>query len=811
MRHYFATRVLPGLLGLVLLTAAAGPQPEQPAADSLRHQLRTSRADTNRVHQLLALGHLYILKPGQFTGDLDSALRLSGQAYALSRTLGYRRGLGRSYLVAAQAYREQGDPQRGRQLVNQALELLGPYGSREDQADAYMEQAAYYSVSREDLREKIRLYDKSIGLLERTRSTLKLADALRYRGDLHQLQSNNAQALKDLHRALYLYESIGHPRLQEVYDLLGFVSSKMGDYEDGIAYGLKAMQKAEAQGDSGKLAKLYSRLGITYKELDQPDKALYYFGKSLRVAQTQRRRTTIIHLGTTINAIIDAYDRVDPSLRVEEALDYLQALVKARPYDRNDIDCRMSVASCLLNFYGRVRHQYARAQPYCDELEQMRRSDLGEDYGLYINGVLIPFYVNSRQYGKARDLLAENEQLCHRARYMKELSLNHWWWFKLDSAQASFPAAIRHYQRYTTLTDSLLTEKKNQKIAQLEVQHQTQQKEHSIQQLTQQSKLQGIELQKAATTRNFIVSGAVMLVLLLGLSYNRYRLKRRGNQLLEAKQQKLQAQHEELQAQQEVLQAQQREIHQQNEYLSQLLTEKDSLLSIKDTLLGEKDQLLTEKEWLLKEIHHRVKNNLQIIMSLLNSQAASLQDQAALSAIQESQHRVQTMALIHQKLYQSEGVARIPMRSYIEDVVTYLSDSYSLSQPIGFRLDVEPIELDVTQAVPLGLIINEAITNAFKYAFPGGRPGTVSLSLQRLGETACALTIADDGVGLPEQYDPSRSRSLGMTLMHGFSAQLGGELTISSREGLCISLVFEEESLGTPGARADPRRVPLPA
>jgi two-component sensor histidine kinase len=589
-----------------------------------------------------------------------------------------------------------------------------------------------------------------------------------------------------------------------VYDLLGFVSSKMGDYEAGIDYGLRAMQAAEAQGDSSKLAKLYSRLGITYKELDQPDKALYYFGKSLRIAQTQHRRTTIIHLATTINAIIEEFDQVDPSLRIEEALDYLQALVKARPYESSDLDCRLAVASCLLNFYGRVRHQYARAQPYCDALEEMRRSNLGEDYLLYIHGALIPFYVNSRQYGKAQAVLAANEQVCSRTRYMKELSLNHLWWFRLDSAQASFPAAIRHYQRYKALTDSLLTEKKNQKIAQLEVQYHTQQKEHSIQQLTQQSKLQQIQLQKAATTRNFIVAGALMLVLLLGLSYNRYRLKRQSNR-------QLQAQHEKLQAQQAVLQAQQREINQKNEHLSGLLTEKDLLLNLKDQLLGEKDQLLTEKEWLLKEIHHRVKNNLQIIMSLLNSQAASLEDEVALSAIQESQHRVQTMALIHQKLYQAEGVARIPMPTYIEEVVEYLRDSYCPSQPIGFRLEVEPLELDVTQAVPLGLIINEAITNAFKYAFPGERPGTVCLSLQRLTETTCALNIADDGVGLPAGYDPSRSRSLGMTLMHGFSAQLGGELTITSREGLCISLVFEEESIGAVAARAAPQRVPLPA
>jgi two-component sensor histidine kinase len=154
------------------------------------------------------------------------------------------------------------------------------------------------------------------------------------------------------------------------------------------------------------------------------------------------------------------------------------------------------------------------------------------------------------------------------------------------------------------------------------------------------------------------------------------------------------------------------------------------------------------------------------------------------------------MALIHQKLYQAEGVARVPMQAYMEEVITYLRDSYQLSQSVRFHLSVDDIELDVTQAVPLGLIINEAVTNAFKYAFPGGRAGKVDLSFQRVEEATCQLTIADDGVGLPQGYDPSESRSLGMTLLHGFSAQLGGELVITSRQGLCISLVFVEEKLG---------------
>jgi two-component sensor histidine kinase len=138
----------------------------------------------------------------------------------------------------------------------------------------------------------------------------------------------------------------------------------------------------------------------------------------------------------------------------------------------------------------------------------------------------------------------------------------------------------------------------------------------------------------------------------------------------------------------------------------------------------------------------------------------------------------------------------VPSLRPVKNLLPYLRDSYRLTQSVRFHLEVDPVEIDVTQAVPLGLILNEAITNAFKYAFPGDRAGTVSVSLLRLpdaGPAACRLLIHDDGVGLPEGFDPARSRSLGMTLLHGFCRQLGGQLVIESPPGLTISLTFAEQ------------------
>ena len=127
--------------------------------------------------------------------------------------------------------------------------------------------------------------------------------------------------------------------------------------------------------------------------------------------------------------------------------------------------------------------------------------------------------------------------------------------------------------------------------------------------------------------------------------------------------------------------------------------------------------LLKDKEWLIKEVHHRVKNNLQMVISLLNSQSIYLNDEAAVVAIQESQRRMHAMSLIHQKLYQSENVGVIDMRAYINEFISYLKDIFETGSSIRFEQDVDPIKLDVGQAVPVGLILNEVITNSIKYAF----------------------------------------------------------------------------------------------
>jgi two-component sensor histidine kinase len=200
--------------------------------------------------------------------------------------------------------------------------------------------------------------------------------------------------------------------------------------------------------------------------------------------------------------------------------------------------------------------------------------------------------------------------------------------------------------------------------------------------------------------------------------------------------------------------------------------------------------LVEEKEWLLKEIHHRVKNNLHTINSLLESQALYL-DGEALAAIQDSQHRVFSISLIHQKLYQPENnLTGINMPAYLHELVCYLGESFETGSRIQFKLDLEPLDLDISLAVPLGLILNEAISNAVKYAFTASQEGTITISIKSASTNRYTFMVADNGVGLPENFEPDKVNALGMKLMKGLSKDIAATFNIESKNGTTVSITF---------------------
>src|SRR5208337_3596073 len=192
---------------------------------------------------------------------------------------------------------------------------------------------------------------------------------------------------------------------------------------------------------------------------------------------------------------------------------------------------------------------------------------------------------------------------------------------------------------------------------------------------------------------------------------------------------------------------------------------------------------LKEKEALLREIHHRVKNNLAVVSSLLSLEARKIKDAGVKSLFEESQQRVRSMALVHEKLYQTKDLSSINFESYIKSMVLDIISMYRIdTSAITTEINIRDIELDLESAVPCGLIINELLTNAFKHAFPKNRRGVLSINFTKTDGTY-ALTIKDNGIGLPEGLDYKEAGTLGLQLVNILTGQLDGTIRIKSDKG----------------------------
>ncbi len=204
---------------------------------------------------------------------------------------------------------------------------------------------------------------------------------------------------------------------------------------------------------------------------------------------------------------------------------------------------------------------------------------------------------------------------------------------------------------------------------------------------------------------------------------------------------------------------------------------------------------LGEKEVLLREIHHRVKNNMQVISSLLNLQSRRIQDPAVLEAFKESQRRIRSMALIHERLYQSTDLSRIEFSQYLRNLATHLFHSYQVdSGRIRLSLDAEEVFLNINTAIPCGLIVNELISNSLKHAFPEGRAGEVAVALQRVVGDGYMIRVQDDGIGFPEGLDFRRTETLGMQIVSTLANQIEASIELTRDEGTNFTIRFQEVS-----------------
>ena len=568
--------------------------------------------------------------------------------------------------------------------------------------------------------------------------TLRLG---RFYKSIHKLNKAEELFLADIKKS----EAFGSYNLPVIYRWLAVTNRYSGNYNRALEYALHAIKAMEDSKDSTRADVYYGELAEVYQALDKPEESSIWYKKCIDKRELMTGYPAF-YLYRTYGLLISQLIKCGAQ---KEAMASIKNLQKRRP--PHALTESGALFQCLAYCYDADNVYDSTEKYFLKSVETYNKAEKEPILAYEIVELsyyeMAAFYVRHQQYKKARPYL---EMLMSKppSVYISKMADVQLMLFKIDSASGNYLAAIKHVQQYKTLTDSIFNEKKSRQIEELQIKYKTEKKDQEIKLLVKKDQLQQANLKQANIIRNWITASSVLLVLLLGVGYNRYRFKQKTNKKLEE---------------------QQIAINQKNISLQ---------------------YLVNEKEWLMKEIHHRVKNNFHIVMGLLGTQSGYLKNEEAIAAIKESQQRIHAMSLIHQKLYQSENLSAIDMPDYIHELVDYLQGSFDKSASIRFHFQIDRIKLALSHVIPIGLILNEAITNAFKYAFPNKKQGNIYISFTRTTNNRMVLSVMDDGAGLPPGFNSNRQSSMGLNLMKGLSDDIDGSFTIENNNGTIVAVSF---------------------
>ena len=709
----------------------------------------------SRLTLLNAIGTFYCFQSAVKPDDLDSAFYYLTKAnrevdsktaadIRIQNILGFGKYFYKRNQIGA-----------GDSCFQKAVTICNKEGNLRGEALSWKRWALYKPLMAISPADRLSYYEKALAIYRKLQDTTEVIDCLTQASYLQFFIRQEAASVISLEEALLLERRIHFPYTHFSTDMLALANSVLGKNVEFMNNAFASAASVEATGDSACAGFFYKRLSDMYMNIvGTGDEVTQWISKAMAAFEQVDYKEAVIRL------------MIDLMTYTTDPAKYKQYIDLSNRYKKNGINLSSGLRENLeliLGYCYQHLEEPILAESHfnnAEKLHSLNATTWQGSFSGYTNYLMANYFIQTRQFARAEKMLQPvlKSSIAQSLSRGSENYLEHML-FSIDSAKGNLKSALAHLSKYQRENDSLYDQHTNRRLEELRVRYETEKKDKDLQLLTNKNQLQMVSINKERQIRNIIIAASLVF---LSLFYLGYRLKQRSNIKL---------------------QKQQGEINTQNNQLQ--------------ILLGEQKKLVEEKEWLVKEIHHRVKNNLQIIISLLNAQSEFLESPTALNAIQESRERMQAIALIHQKLYQPDHGTLINMASYIQDMTHNLQSSFTQANRIHFSLHAEPIELDVSQAVPLGLILNEAITNSIKYAFPKPATGTINIHLQRKDDCYIALSIADNGIGFPTGFEVNEQESLGIQLIKLFSEQLEGELKFRSGKGVEISLLFKQVTPAT--------------
>lgn len=575
-------------------------------------------------------------------------------------------------------------------------------------------------------------------------ATTKLVWTLKQRGAMQEARELGEQNLKDV----TAYGNVG--QIIAIQISLAEIYSHLSLHEEALKLNFESLELAEAGSDSVRVASLHVEIGTNYAQSGNNERALRYFTRAVELNDllpvSQRNPMCYSNLGVATfmmkNDVAKARHYFDRSMET--------CLLQNNP--RQAITVNTNIGTLYLQ-----AQQFDSASAVLKLSLTMLGSNGTTHELMTINSNLASVYQSTNQldsavtYHKRAMKLGTKDQFRERSLHIcRELAHTYENIGQKDSA-------ITYYKKYAIEFDALFSEKTNNNLLRAEHQYKEDQlalENDNLKQKEAIALLQRDNEEAKASVANsqlrLVGLGSLVLLIVLFFILRSNRIRKTNNKNLLQK-------NEEIEEQKKVIEG--------------------SLL---------------EKETLLREIHHRVKNNLQVVSSLLNLQSNSIQDEGTLKAVQEGQNRVKSMALIHKKLYQSEQLTSIDFQEYLEQLIDQISSSYGVSAG-AVNVSAHQVLIDVDTAIPLGLIVNELVTNAIKYALQGAEESTVEVVLKQVEEASYELSVRDHGTGLPEDFNMGQSETLGLRLVHLLSKQVKAKLDYKNVGGAFFSLQFNHQ------------------
>jgi two-component system, sensor histidine kinase PdtaS len=497
----------------------------------------------------------------------------------------------------------------------------------------------------------------------------------------------------------------------------GIACYLQGDYAAAVSHYDSAMVYWEKTGDLVKQSKTLNNLAIVYRLRKNYNKAIEIYNRSIELKK-QLNDSAGLAAGYYNLGRAEYYNN-----------DYQNSIVHFQKslelYRILNISYEVATAMCGLGESYMALDDFITAERYFTESFPVLKTKLSLDLIMTVMS-LSSIDRNNKKPQSALNRLLEYydyvkdwDRLDSRKAFEKELALTY---ADLDDYENAFG----HLQKFAALTEEVANENRERLAEEMQARFESREKENTI-------KVQELEIAKNERDKQALFLGSALILMLLGGSIAYGFSKSRNNKRLRLEQQKT-------------------------------------------------ESALKDRETLLREIHHRVKNNLQVVSSLLSIQGREITDEKAQQAVTESRNRVRSMALIHQFLYGEQNLSSIDMQQYIAQLGQSLFSTYKVDHDlVELKTEVDQILLDVDTAIPVGLILNELITNALKYAFPDGREGVLFIGLKE-NNGVLELLVKDNGDGVLE--DIPKSSSFGMKLLNAFKQKLEAEYTIQNNNGL---------------------------